>query len=85
MIEPLVLAHLIRDEEYTRMVLPFLLEEYFTSPQAQHIFKATRDFVMAYKAPPTIDALKLALDQASLSGGVYTDEVVGRGGHSLSD
>ena len=73
MIEPLVLAHLIRDEDYTRRVLPFLKKEYFTSAPAQTLYDLIYEFVSAYKVSPTIDALKLSLDQASLSGGTYTD------------
>lgn len=73
MIEPLILAHLIRDEEYTRRVLPFLKKDYFTTPSAQTLYDLTHEFVSAYKAPPTIDALKLALEQATVSGSAYTD------------
>lgn len=73
MIEPLVLAHLIRDEEYTRRVLPFLKKEYFTTPTAQTLYEHIHTFIMAYKVTPTIDALKLAVEQASLSGSLYTD------------
>ena len=73
MIEPLILAHLIRDEEYTRRVLPFLKKDYFTSAPAQTLYDLTQTFVATYKVSPTIDALKLSLDQASLSGGAYSD------------
>mgnify|MGYP006283177583 CR=1 FL=1 len=73
MIEPLVLAHLIRDEEYTRRVLPFLKKEYFTTPTAQTLYEHIHTFIMSYKVTPTIDALKLAVEQASLSGSLYTD------------
>lgn len=73
MIEPLILSHLIRDEEYTRRVLPFLKKEYFTSTPAQSLYDLIHGFVQAYKVSPTIDALKLSLEQASLSGGTYTD------------
>lgn len=73
MIEPLILAHLIRDEEYTRRVLPFLKKEYFTSTPAQSLYDLIHGFVQSYKVSPTIDALKLSLEQASLSGGTYTD------------
>lgn len=73
MIEPLILAHLIRDDEYTRRVLPFLKKEYFTTAQAQTLYKAIEHFIHAYKVPPTVDAIKLALEQDSLSGSAYTD------------
>lgn len=73
MIEPLILSHLIRDEEYTRRVLPFLKKEYFTSTHTQTLYDLIYGFVSTYKVPPTIDALKLSLEQTPLSGGTYTD------------
>lgn len=73
MIEPLILAHLIRDEDYTRRVLPFLKKEYFTTIAAQTLYEMTHQFAMDYKVPPTIDALKLSLEQASLAGSAFTD------------
>lgn len=73
MIEQLILAHLIRDEEYTRRVLPFLKSVYFTDPSIQHLFGYVQKFIETYKTPPTVDAVKLALDQATMSGKAYTD------------
>ena len=73
MIEPLILAHLIRDEEYTRTVLPFLKREYFTSTAAQTLFDAEHEFIVKYRAAPTIDALKLALEKMPLVGSAFTD------------
>lgn len=71
MIEPLILAHLIRDEDFTRRTLPFLKKVYFTTPQAQEVFTHVHQFIEDYKTTPTFDALKLALDKASLSGSSY--------------
>jgi len=73
MIEPLILSHLIRDEEYTRRVLPFLKKEYFTSSQGQVLYTTIEAFITAYKVTPTVDAIKLALERESLSGNAYTD------------
>lgn len=73
MIEPLILAHLIRDEEYTRRVLPFLKKEYFTTDTAQIVYRLIHTFISSYKVTPTVDAITLLLDQASVSGGTYTE------------
>lgn len=73
MIEPLILSHLIRDEEYTRRVLPFLKKEYFTSSHAQTLYECIHSFILTYKVTPTIDAIKLALERESLSGSAYTE------------
>lgn len=73
MIEPLVLAHLVRDEEFMRRCLPFLKTEYFTTPQSQQVFTSINDFIHAYKVPPTFDALKLALEQSSVSASLHDE------------
>lgn len=73
MIETLVLAHLIRDEEFMRRALPHLKVEYFTTPQAQQVFTSLHSFITAYNVPPTFDALKLALDQSEVSAQLHTD------------
>ena len=73
MIEPLILSHLIRDDEYTRAVLPFLKKEYFTTSQAQTLYVSIHEFISTYKVTPTVDAIKLALERVSLSGNAYTD------------
>lgn len=68
MVEPLILAHLIRDDEYTRIVLPFLQKDYFTTLPAQHIYTAIHEFVIKYKTSPTVDAVRLSLEQSTLTG-----------------
>ena len=73
MIESLILAHLIRDEEFARKVLPHLKGEYFTSPATQKIFADIHAFVASYKTTPTMEALKLALDTSSVSGATYEE------------
>jgi len=75
MIESLILAHLIRDEEYLRKVLPFLKKEYFASDPAQQLFKIIHMFVMTYHVPPTVDVITLALDKAELVGTAYVETV----------
>jgi len=73
MIEPLILSHLIRDEEFARKVLPHLKGEYFTTPAAQKIFADIHTFVASYKTTPTLEALTLALEKSPLSGGSYEE------------
>ena len=75
MIEPLILAHLIRDEDFARQTLPFLKEEYFTGTASRELFKQITSFVTSYKTSPTIDALTLGLDKASLSGHAHQEAV----------
>ena len=56
-IDQLILKNLIRNEEYTRKVLPFLKEEYFLSDDSKVLFQAIQDFIIRYNTTPTHDAL----------------------------
>jgi len=73
MIEKLILAHLVKDEEFARKVLPFLKEEYFSAESDKVVFRLCNNFVNTYKATPTFDALRLALEQESLSQGTFNE------------
>jgi replicative DNA helicase len=56
-IDQLILKNLIRNEEYTRKVLPFLKEEYFLSDDSKVLFQTIQDFIIRYNTTPTHDAL----------------------------
>ena len=73
MIEQLILAHLVKDEEYARKVIPFLTDEYFSSETHKVIFRIVKDFVQKYKTTPTFDAIKLSLDQENISESTFKD------------
>ena len=75
MIETLILGHLIRDAEFTRIVIPFLQKDYFTTSAFQLLFENIQSFTAKYKATPTVDALRLAIDQASMTGGAHEEAV----------
>lgn len=67
MIEPLILAHLIRDEEFVKKVRPFLKSEYFTTPTNQALFAAVVGFIDQYRTCPTMDAVHLSLEKTPMS------------------
>jgi len=73
MIEPMILANLVKDEEYTRRVLPFLKAEYFTTASGRTIYTIINQFVLAYKIPPTFDAIEIELEKSSLNGNAHAD------------
>lgn len=60
-VETIILKNLLKNEPYTRKVLPFLREDYFHSEDDKTLFKTIRDFVVKYNAQPTIDALTLEI------------------------
>ena len=52
----------MRNEAYTRKVLPFLLEEYFVDGNDRTLFKEIKSFILKYNNLPTYDALVIEID-----------------------
>ena len=64
MIEDLILAGLLHNEEYTRKVIPFLKEDYFESIEHKNIFKSIDSYLRKYNSIPTKDVLTLAIEES---------------------
>ena len=62
-VELTILKNLIYNDEYTRKVLPFLRQEYFTESSDRKVFNAIHEFVQGYNAPPSIEAVALAIKE----------------------
>ena len=60
-IEKIILKNLIKNEDFTKRVLPFLKSEYFHSDEDKVLFEEIGGFVGKYNAQPTFDALKIAV------------------------
>jgi replicative DNA helicase len=52
----------VKNESFTRRVLPFLKSEYFTNEVERNIFNEIRDFTIKYNTLPTADALLIEVD-----------------------
>lgn len=63
MLEETILTNLIYNEEYFRKVYPYLKEEYFEDNNFRKMFSTYSEYVENYKAPPSIEALKIGLDK----------------------
>ncbi|NDB61453.1 DNA primase, partial [bacterium] len=61
-LEQTILKNLIKNEVYTRKVLPFLKEEYFSNTEDRLLFKEVAGFVLKYNQQPTFDALNIEVD-----------------------
>ena len=59
--------YLIHNEEYLRKVLPFLKPEYFVGKKESAIFTSIIDFTNKYNTPPSIEALRIAVNDLNLS------------------
>ena len=62
MIERTILRNLIQNEAYTRAVLPYIKEEYFSDSDDKEAFKQVRDFILKYNSRPTYEALRIEVD-----------------------
>ena len=70
--EELFLASLIHNEEYMRVVLPHLKEEYFPESYEKVVFGEIYRYVNKFNATPTVEALTIALnDRQGLSEDQY--------------
>ncbi len=56
------MKNLVKNESFTRRVLPFLKSEYFTNEVERNIFNEIRDFTIKYNTLPTADALLIEVD-----------------------
>ena len=60
-LEQTILKNLIKNDAYTRKVLPFLKEEYFSSMEDRLLFKEVAGFILKYNQQPTFDALDIEI------------------------
>jgi archaellum biogenesis ATPase FlaH len=60
-----ILKNLIYNEEYTRKVLPFIKEDFFTDTTEKNVFKEVRGFIDKYKTLPTHEALVINFTESS--------------------
>jgi len=56
-IEIIILSHLLFDETYTRKVLPFLKEEYFSESVERVAFEKIYSFINDYNSLPTKESI----------------------------
>ena len=61
-LEQTIIKNLIKNELYTRKVLPFLKEEYFSNLEDRLLFKEVAGFILKYNNQPTFDALQIEVD-----------------------
>ena len=78
-LESFLLWNLIDNEDYTRQVLPYLKEDYFTSQSHKTVFNLIREFIVKYDKPPAREALYIELANLSLNEIAFGEakEVIG--------
>jgi replicative DNA helicase len=73
--EQTILKHLIYDENYTRKVLPFLKDEYFTDRTDKLLFGEINDYIQKYNSNPTYEALLIQLNDKKITDEEYSSGV----------
>lgn len=61
-LEQTILKNLIKNENFTRKVLPFLKDEYFSNMEDRLLFKEVAGFILKYNQQPTFDALEIEVN-----------------------
>ena len=66
-LEKIIFNNLINNEEYTRKVIPFLKEEYFTSQEDKQVFNIINNYIKLYNKIPSKEALLVDLSNMTMS------------------
>ncbi len=66
MIENLIFQNLIYNEGYSRKVIPYIKEEYFSEKEQKVLWNLIKNFVEKYNSLPTKESLVISLDQESI-------------------
>lgn len=61
-LEQTILKNLIKNEKFTRKVLPFLKADYFSNQEDRLLYNEVAGFVLKYNQQPTFDALEIEVD-----------------------
>jgi replicative DNA helicase len=62
-IEQIILNNLMKNETYTRKVVPFLKSEYFHDRSERYLFETIQEYLTKYNSLPTKEALFIILDK----------------------
>jgi KaiC/GvpD/RAD55 family RecA-like ATPase len=60
-LETIILKNLIKNEEFSRKVLPFIHADYFQNEDEAEIYKSVSEFIVKYNTSPTFEALILSV------------------------
>ena len=63
MLEKTILSNLILNEDYCRKVYPYLKSDYFDDTVLRKVFETASEYLEKYKEPPSLEALKIAVDK----------------------
>lgn len=71
-IKSIIFSNLVKNESYSRKVIPFLKSEYFKSRTDKFFFDLVSDFILKYNNLPTKEVLGIMLDKLE---GISEEEI----------
>ena len=74
MLQTLILQNLLDNDEFTRVVIPFLKKEYFDIDH-KNVFETVVNFVNKYNKLPTPETLAIEIDNSDLSDQQYKTSI----------
>ena len=74
-IETTILKNLLQNEDYTRKVLPFLEEDYFTDNNEKIIYNHINEFVSNYSSLPSKEAIAIELSDDKINDEDYKTSI----------
>ena len=72
-IEITILQNLVTNDEYTRKVLPFIKEEYFSDRSQKQVFNTIKSYVEKYNNLPTLEALIIDIESQPAAEGYFEE------------
>lgn len=63
MVEEIILSNLVLNEEYSRKVIPFLREDYFSQQHHKLLYNLVDSYIKKYNGLPTKEALAIELSE----------------------
>ena len=73
MITEIILGQLIKNEEYSKVVIPHVETEYFEEDKHQIVYHIINNFIRKYNALPSCSALLSEIEEKNLPDKVYQE------------
>jgi len=70
-LEFVILKNLVKEDVFARKTLPFIQDEYFAERDERYVYEQIREYFTNYNTIPTVEALGIELDSASMNDADY--------------
>src|SRR5210317_558204 len=70
-LEFVILKNLVKEDVFARKTLPFIQDEYFAERDERYVYEQIREYFTKYNTIPTVEALSIELDSASMNDADY--------------